>query len=239
VGLVVVATVRDTPEEIGQRPDGDEVEDGTNSTWEAASSGATMAEAVRTPFFWSISLGCACMLFVNSSIIFHIVPFLDSRGESTELGATLLSFQVFLIVPIVLISAWAADRIGGTTVLVAMMLLTVAGVFILMAANSVPVYVLASVFLAFGGSNWAILWAVLGRMYGRRHYNSIRMSVYSILIGGMAGAPLLAGFTYDETGSYDLLLKILVGVGFAGAALFVVTVKTEGSAREGHAAAVA
>ena len=167
------------------------------------------------------------MLFVNSSIIFHIVPILGSKGESSEVAATLLSLQIFLSVPIVLFCAWAADRIGGTKVMVAMMLLTLAGVVALLHAQSLWGYVFASSLLAFGGSNWAILWAVLGRMYGRRHYNSIRMSIYSILIGGMATAPLLAGLSFDATQSYTTWLQLLIVVAAVGVAFFVATVKAE------------
>ncbi len=100
-----------------------------------------------------------------------------------------------------------------------MMLLTVTGVVALLAAHSFWGYVLASAFRAFGGSHWAILWAVLGRMYGRRRYNSIRMSVYSILMGGIAGAPLLAGVTFDAKQSYTAWLQILLGVGALGITL--------------------
>jgi MFS family permease len=167
------------------------------------------------------------MLFVNGSILFHLVPLLKSKGETESTAASLLSLQLFLLVPIVLATAWAADRVGGTRVLVAMMVMTLLGVVVLLAAQSLPMYILASSLLAFGGSHWAILWALLGRAYGRRHYNSIRMSVYSILIAGMSGAPLLAGVTFDATQSYTRWLQILVLVGLAGVATFMVTVKTE------------
>ena len=53
------------------------------------------------------------------------------------------------------------------------------------------------------------------------------MSVYSLLIGGMAAAPLLAGITYDATDSYTLWLQVLVGVGLLGIASFTVTAKSQ------------
>jgi cyanate permease len=134
-----------------------------------------------------------------------------------------------MTVPIVLVTAWGADRVDGTKVLTAMMLLTVAGVGVLIAADSPSSYLLAMTLLAFGGSNWPILWAVLGHRYGRRNYNAIRMSIYSVLILGMSAGPLLAGATFDATGSYSLWLHILVAVGLFGIAAFVVAVRSRGA----------
>jgi MFS family permease len=236
-GLAVTAIVRNTPEEMGLTPDGEQPRTEAGGRPAPPATGTTLGEAVRTPFFWSISLGSACMLFVNNSIIFHMVPLLGSKGESEGIAASMLSMQLFFTLPIVLITAWAADRLGGTKVLVCMMICTFIGVPVMLAAKSVPAYILASAFLAFGGSHWAILWSVLGRAYGRRHYNSIRMSVYSILIIGSATAPLLAGLSYDATESYTFWLKVLIGVGLAGIATFVVTVKSERAPKPVAAAA--
>ena len=224
-GLAVIVIARDSPEEMGLTPDGDAPREQSATQPSAAMSGASLAQAVHDPFFWAVSIGSACMLFINLSIVFHMVPLVESRGESERLGATLLSLQLFLTVPIVLVTAWGADRLDGTRVLVVMMALTLAGVFALLAANSLLTYILAMGLLAFGGSHWAILWAVLGHKYGRRHYNSIRMSIYSILIAGMAAAPLLAGISFDATQSYDLWLQVLVVVGFLGTMTFVYGVK--------------
>jgi MFS family permease len=230
VGLPVVAVTRNTPEEMGLTPDGDLRKEEVHRQ-SAPLSGATLGQAVRTGFFWAMGLGNACLLFINISVIFHMVPILVWKGESQSVGANLLSLQLFLSVPIVLVSGWAADRVGGSKVLVAMMVATLAGVAVMVVAHDIWVYLLANALLAFGGSNWAILWAVLGQVYGRRHYNAIRMSIYSILILGMSGAPVLAGMTFDATHGYDLWLRLLLGVGVLGIALFVATVKTQSAAR--------
>jgi MFS family permease len=111
-------------------------------------------------------------------------------------------------------------------VLLVMMICTLTGVLVLIAADRPALYVVAMSFLAFGGANWAILWSVLGHAYGRRYYNAIRMTIYSILTCGIALGPLLAGVTYDATESYDLWLKVLVGVGVLGVVTFLIAVPT-------------
>jgi MFS family permease len=224
-GLIAVGFTRNTPEEMGLTPDGDPAPERPSSQPSASSDGMSYRDAVRTVFFWSIAIGSACMLFINLSVVFHMVPIVESRGESEGFGATLLSLQLFMTVPIVLVTAWGADRVDGNKVLVAMMVLTTLGVLALIAADSLPAYVLAMTLLAFGGSNWPILWAVLGHTYGRRNYNAIRMSIYSVLILGMSAGPLLAGASFDATESYSLWLEILVGVGLAGILTFLIAVR--------------
>jgi MFS family permease len=228
VGLATVAITRNAPEELGLTPDGDPPRSTTHASVNTV-DGVSLRTAIRTLFFWAIAIGSACMLIINLSVVFHMVPIVESRGETERFGALLLSVQLFMTVPIVLVTAWGADRVDGTKVLTAMMLLTVAGVGVLIAADSPASYLMAMTLLAFGGSNWPILWAVLGHRYGRRNYNAIRMSIYSVLILGMSAGPLLAGATFDATGSYSLWLHILVAVGLFGIAAFVVAVRSRGA----------
>lgn len=228
-GIPAVLISRNTPEEMGLTPDGDPARGQRASA--TAAAGATLPQAIRTPFFWAMGLGTAFMLMINISLVVHMVPLLVSKGESEAVGAGLLSFQLVLSVPIVLVSGWAADRFGGSRVLAFMMLATFAGVLVMLAASSVPGYLVANVLLAFGGSNWAILWAVIGHVFGRKNYNAIRMSIYSVLIAGMSLGPVLAGMTFDATHSYTLWLQLLLIAGVAGLVAFAVTVKSEAGAR--------
>jgi MFS family permease len=122
--------------------------------------------------------------------------------------------------------SWAADRFDGTRIMTAMMAVVLCGVVVMLWAHDIWAYILAVSMLAFGGSHWAILWAVLGRQYGRAHYNIIRLSIYSILIAGMSGAPFFAGLTYDKTGSYAPWLRILLVVGVLGIVAFAVAAIT-------------
>jgi MFS family permease len=236
IGIVVVIVSRDTPEEMDLTPDGDPARARSGTT--AAAEGMPLKEAVRTLYFWAVSLGSAFMLIINISIVFHMVPLIESRGESEDLGATLLSLQLFLSAPIVLVTAWGADRLEGNKVLCVMMCCTFAGVLVLMVANQPAMYFLAMSLLAFGGANWAILWSVLGHAYGRHHYNAIRMCIYSILTCGIALGPLLAGLTYDATDSYDLWLKILCVVGILGVGTFFVAVPSGRAVTQKRRAAV-
>ena len=228
VMIPVLFVVRNTPEEMGYAPDGDAPDPTRAATGgrPAALAGMTLSQAVRGPFFWAVGIGSSCMLFVNSGIIAHIVPLLVWKGQTESVAALLLSLQLVWTVPVVLTVSWAADRVDGTRIMVGMMLVVLAGAVTLLMAQSLWSLTLAVMMLATGGSHWAIFWAVLGRQYGRAHYNTIRLCIYSVIISGIAGAPFFAGLTYDRTGGYGPWLQIILFVGVAGLIAFIVAAVT-------------
>ena len=228
VMVPVLFVVRNTPEEMGLSPDGDEPDPTRAATGgrPAQQAGMTLTEAIRGPFFWAVGIGSSCMLFVNSGIIAHIVPLLVWKGQSESVGALLLSLQLVWTVPVVLGVSWAADRYDGSRIMVGMMLVVLAGAITLLLAQNLWSLTIAVMMLATGGSHWAIFWAVLGRQYGRAHYNSIRLCIYSIIISGIAGAPFFAGLTFDRTGSYEPWLQIILVVGVVGLVSFIAAAVT-------------
>ena len=223
---------RSTPEEMGLTPDG--IEQATPQFPNQPGSGPggmALREAMGTWFFWVVGIGTACMLFANMSVIAHFVAILVSKGSSESTGATLLSLQLVLSVPYVIIGGWATDRFGGAKVLVGVMMGVTAGVSVLLWATDIWSYVIATVLLASGGAVWPVLWAGLGYVYGRAHYNVIRLSIYSILILGMSTGPYFAGLSFDRTGDYSSWLTTLLFVCAAGIVTLGLAAWAEGSAR--------
>ena len=222
---------RSTPEEMGLTPDGIPLPTKRSGLESAsATGGMTLGEAMRTSFFWVMGVGTACMLFANLSIIAHFVAILVSKGSTESMGATLLSAQLVLSVPFVIIGGWATDRLGGAKVLVGVTVGVTIGIAILLWATAVWSCSIATIFLASGGAVWPVLWAGLGYVYGRAHYNVIRLSIYSILILGMATGPYFAGLSFDQTGDYSSWLQTLLFVCGAGIVTLTIAAWAEGSA---------
>jgi len=55
--------------------------------------------------------------------------------------------------------------------------------------------------------------------YGREHLGTIRGFTMSAQIGGQAAGPVLAGFMFDATGSYQLPLLVFTGAATLAAIL--------------------
>ena len=240
VALPVVALVRNTPEEMGLAPDGDQHETEEPSPRDAAKgsppalTGVTLLQALRTPLFWSMAIGALCLIYAHSTLTAHLVPIIVWKGSTEALGAQLLSLHLILGIPIVLVAARATDRFDGPRVLVVMTVLSGLGSLVLIDAQREWGYWLAVALLAPSGTPmWAILWAVLGREYGRRHFNLIRGTIYGFLLTSASPGPVLAGLTFDRTGSYAQWLWVTVVLALIGVVAFLGAVRSQRLRRTG------
>jgi sugar phosphate permease len=242
VALPVVALVRNTPEEMGLLPFGATARPASGQGGSAAHSvlalsGPSLGEALRTPIFWSLAFGCLALMFVHGTVSAHLIPMVVSTGGSATLGAQLLSVNMVLGIPIVLIAAQISDRLDGPRVLMAMAALTFLGAWVLLQADHRSSYWLAIVLLAPAGTPmWAILWATLGREYGRRHFNLIRGTIYGFLLAGASPGPVLAGLIFDRTGSYRMWLWAMAAISVLAIGVFFIAFHRQLSRRRATAA---
>ena len=229
VALPVAALVRNNPEEMGLAPDGDVREGaaqvrGDGSAAPPVLTGITLREALRGTLFWTMAAGCLSLMLAHGTITAHLVPMVVWKGATEALGAQLLTVHLLLGIPVVVVAARATDRFDGPRVLAVMAALACLGSLVFLEAEQEWGYWLALSLLAPAGTPmWAILWAVLGREYGRRHFNVIRGTIYGLLLTGSSPGPVLAGLSFDRSGSYEPWLWATVGValvsvvGFLGA----------------------
>jgi MFS family permease len=68
---------------------------------------------------------------------------------------------------------------------------------------------LYAVFMGLGQGGWAPNIAMLTAYYfGRKHYGVVLGAVHLIFITGEAVGPMIAGFAFDRTGSYRMILTL-------------------------------
>jgi MFS family permease len=235
-GLAVTFMARNTPEEMGMLPDGATavVTTQTPDHSPAEVVGNTLGEALRSPIFWAMLIGSLPMLFVQQTVSIHMVPIFVWKGISEAAGAGLLGFYAIMAVPLVVVVGRAADRFGGSQVMIAMIVVQLAGLFTLMASSALWSYGLAVALLAPAATFWPVLWATIGRAFGRRHYNVIRGTSYGMMMTISAGVPWVAGIIFTRTLSYSPMLWVLVVVcslGIVGI-LLAMWVQSASAARE-------
>jgi MFS family permease len=210
--LAVTFMTRNTPEEMGLLPDGATAVPVANGadTAPVVATGKTLKEALRSPIFWAMLMGSLPMLFVQQTVSIHMVPIFVWKGISEAAGAGLLGFYALMAVPLVVLVGRAADRFGGSQVMIVMIVMLLAGLFTLMVSSSYWSYALAVALLAPGATFWPVLWATIGRAFGRKHYNVIRGTSYGMMMTISAGTPWVAGIIFTRTQSYYLMLWVLV-----------------------------
>ncbi|MFI6424475.1 MFS transporter [Promicromonospora sp. NPDC050880] len=180
--------------------------------------GLTFAEALRTRQFWGIALGLGMVGVVVVGLQVHLVPMMTDRGLSADQAAQLL--VVFGLASLVgrVLGGIVIDRVHGAIVGPVVMLAPIVGMLFLYPPFPTAAVAVAFIGIAFGieGDLLALL---ITRYLGMRSFGQIVGPVQAVFILGSAFGPLLLGLGYDELGSYDPVIPVLMGVLVTGAVL--------------------
>jgi OFA family oxalate/formate antiporter-like MFS transporter len=134
-------------------------------------------------------------------------------------AALLLSAYAFLGMALTLILGWFADKANKPRINAFILFAAAGAMFLPIASNSVWALLLFTIFFAAVEVTFPLGWAVVGDLFGRKHYAKIRG--YMVLFytwGGVLG-PVIAGAIFDRWKTYEPLLWSLVVV-FIVAGLF-------------------
>lgn len=220
LGLPPALASRNTPEEMGLHPDGAPQPQRRSRPEEAALSGATTRQALRAPSFWMMVASTTLFGGAMSALGIHFVPVMVWKGLTEVEGALMLTaWALGSVVTIAAVGA-VADRLGRFPVGGAVCLFIGSGVVLLNAPGTGPSLWAAVALLSASSSVYPLVWSIVGELFGRRSYSTIRGYVMAGQVGGTLGAPVAAGAIYEATGSYALPLWIIGGM-WAGAALLM------------------
>ena len=212
-GVITSAIVRNNPEEKGLSPDGDSKEFKEKSKVadpKIELTGLTAKEAIRTPLFWLLLLGVVMWLSAYGSLGLHFIPILVSKGESTRNAALFAGMYAISTFPMVLIIGWLSDRFNGNLVLSVFAIFMALSVLVLKSADSTLGFIFTVLLISPVESVWPVFWAILGRSYGRKYFDTIRGWIYGMVLLGSSGWSYIPGLLFERTGDYQLWLTILV-----------------------------
>ena len=209
--------MRRMPEDLGLRPDGAPLVDPPSSETQPAAPVAqerdwTMAEAVRTPSLWLITLSLNMTIFMTTSITLHQVPYLTDKGFSAGLAASAIIVMTVMAFVVKFFWGWLAGRIPLRYCIAASQLLDVLGLTLLLTVSS-PAGVLAYAFtMGLGRSEGLFGSHAYSVYFGRRFLGSTRGIVAPLRIAAAGGGPVITGFFFDITGDYNTIIPIFIGV---------------------------
>jgi MFS family permease len=180
--------------------------------------GLTFREAVHTRQFWGMALGLGLVGVVVVGLQVHLVPMMTDRGLSPDQAGSLL--VIFGLASLVgrVAGGFIIDRVHGSVVGPIVMLAPIAGMLFLHPPFSSAAVAVAFIGIAFGieGDLLALL---ITRYLGTREFGRILGPVQAMFLLGTAFGPLLLGLGYDELGSYDPVIPVLMGILVIGAIL--------------------
>jgi MFS family permease len=217
VAIPLAFVVRNSPEEMGLRPEGEapvdetprEVEESPRSE-PAMSDPAppveyTLGQAMRSSAFWMLSLAFFFFGMAHSTVTVHTVPALTDAGIPAQQAA--LSIGLLTLVSIIgrLAFGFLGDHVTKRYLFMVAYALTGAGLLVLTNARTMGmVYVFIFLFgVGFGGTV-PLMPAIRAEYFGRVALGKIQGFMNPVMMLAAAVGPIFAGYVFDTTGSYRI-----------------------------------
>lgn len=203
--------LRRDPGQMGYLPDADmEPADGQPDLPE---TGLSLQEALRSKQFWMVCI--ISMLSVGSmlTIMVHIVPHAMDIGIETIRAAGVLSTIGGVSMVGRMLTGIAIDRIGNKKSLIICLMLLIASFLWLQVADEMwMLYLFAAVYGVSHGGVFTLLSPIVAELFGiSSHGVFFGIVAFSGTVGG-AICPVMAGYIFDITSSYNLVFLILTGL---------------------------
>lgn len=210
---------RHKPEQYGYFPDGQKqgtvVDPDDSGPTQVVEVEVKVRQALKGGAFWRLALSRMYHMMAITAIITHVMPYLSSVGISRS-----QSSLVATAIPLVSIFGrlsfgWLGDKFGNRLVAVAGFIMMGSGILCFAYTSTMSIWLLVPFLvlmgIGYGGSN--VVLPSLGREhFGRTNFGSIYGIMEGIgTIGGIIG-PAMAGWAYDNWGSYQVIWLLLAGL---------------------------
>ena len=190
---------------MGLLPDGDEVKS-ENTDHAEELSGYSWKEAINTSVFWFLTLGTALRISIHGAIFVHMIPMLVWKGVTPQNAASYVALLALFGVPIIMIVGRISDKYGRPKILAICYFLSALSLLLVNVSHK-PLFLLLSLLLLVGSEAGSGLnWSLVGDLFGRKNYGIIRGLLGPFYNGALVITPVAAGYIFDKTGSYELVL---------------------------------
>jgi len=226
VGLPLCQVFIDTPAQRGLLPDGESIEEAAHEDRVAAIAAGpnfTLREALHEPSFWWISFGHGSALFVVAAINVHLqIHLTESVGYTLSEAARVMALITAMIMIGNLGGGIIGDYANKRVMAFCCMIMHMVGMVLISHATSSSMVMLGSVIhgLAWGARGPQMA-AIRAEYFGRASFGKIMGVSNALIIIGTITGPMIAGYMYDTTGSYQLGFDVLAVMSGAGSIFFV------------------
>lgn len=222
--LPLVLLVRRSPESMGLLPDGDVRRHGASLGVVGSrdrlgdAQEFTAREALRTPAFWALAAFHGLRNIPYSGVSVHLVPMLVWKGLDQPMAAFYVGLTAFCTVIARPLMGWLGDTRSKQGIGAAGVFLGALGLGVLTYGDGTAwALVCFAVLFACGEGINSVTWALVGDLFGRRSFATIRGWIGMLQsIASIPGA-VFTGWVYDQTQSYTYaLVPFVVAYGVAG-----------------------
>lgn len=224
VAIPAAIPIRRSPEDMGLYPDGRPPE--TNPLEAGASAPSivydvhfTIREALKTFQFWLLTASLSLRLLVTVALNTHFVPILVWKGMGEAASAYLVSFYAFCSIPLAIGLGWLGDRWSKARLSSLCIIPNIVAMMGMVFSDG-PFFLYFFPFaFAIAMGTAPLNWALIGDFFGRGSYATLR-GIMGIGYGTATFlSPVYAGWVFDQTESYTLVL-VTFSIIFALCAVF-------------------
>ncbi len=180
-------------------------------------AGLAFPEALRTRQLWTTAAMYLAIWFSVNVVLVHVVPHAMDMGISQARAAAVLSTIGGVSIAGRLFLGTASDRIGCRKAIVICCLVFFASFMLLLFASSFWLLMLFAAIYGFAHGGFATLISPLvGELFGlRAHGTILGIVIFAGTIGGSV-SPVLAGYLFDTTQSYQVIFLVCVFMAIIG-----------------------
>jgi MFS family permease len=169
----------------------------------------TLSEALKTKTFWLLGALWFVDLFNVNVVMVHIVKYAEDQAITATVAASILALTSAVSIGGRVFSGFIGDRFGiKFTIARGLFTVMVAFIFLLFVKSLWGLYVFA-ILIGFGGwSVGAVNSPLVAEYFGYKSHGIILGAVTFVGTLGGAIGPLIAGFIFDQTNSYNLMFVV-------------------------------
>ena len=230
IGLPLSLLMRHKPEQYGYLPDGEErsaVLSGEEAVKQLPKEvSITARQAMRTRTFWFVVLAVMPQFIVVPAVVTHVMPYLSSIGIVRATAGLVTTAIPLLSIGGRFGFGWFADRyVPKRMAALALIMVTLGLVcfeYVSLGWGWLLVLFLVLFGFGYGGINTMV--GILLRVhFGRGNFGTIIGFAWGILMLGTMVGPPIAGWVFDNWGSYQGTWLVMAGSTFIGAIIMTMT----------------
>ena len=185
---------------------------------ETADVGMDLRAALSTTGFWIIGLSFLLFSTGISGFIASYIPMLTDQGLTRGEAASMAGFIGISVILSRFVMGILLDHFRASYLSAAVMLLPALGCFLWGSGIGGSTSALwAAIFIGLaGGAEFDLVAYMTSRYFGLRHYGKLYGILFSSVIAGAAIGPLMFGFGFDMTGSYEAVLLTVTALFLIG-----------------------
>ncbi len=213
--------VRHKPEQYGYLPDGEMSNIAISNSLNTAQTvepdvGAKQALKSRT--FWHITLALMCQFIILSAVITHVMPYLSSIGVTRAISGLVAAGIPLASIGGRLGLGWLGDKVDKRRVAAGAFAMMSLGLLCFGFISAGDIRLLVPFLILFGigyGGNNTLRASLIREFFGRSKFGTIHGFTIGIMALGTIAGPPLAGYVFDNWGSYQPIWFVFAGLAVA------------------------